>query len=126
MCVKNRGFSAGDVVRVCERDEVIRLMGSFVTIHVEYCVLVCVRLGLGGNMQVGDPLELGGVGFGVDVGRDVGVANEEVGGPGGSVGLGAGTRMVMPITLPYGWCQVSFSSGKDHVVALRMRMLTWD
>ena len=45
---------------------------------------------------------------------------------GGSVGRGAGTRMVMPTTLPYGWCQVSFSSRKGLGVTLRMRMLTWD
>ena len=31
-------------------------------------------------MQVGDPLDLDGVGFGVDFGRDVDVANEKAGG----------------------------------------------
>lgn len=65
---------------MCERYEAMCRMGSFVTVHVKYCVLVRVRLGLDGNMQVGDPRELGGVGFGVDVGRDVGVTNEEAGG----------------------------------------------
>ena len=80
MCIKSGSFTAGGAVRVCERDEAMRWMGSFVTVHVKYCILVCVRLVLDGNMQVGDPRELGGVGVGVDGGRDVGVANEEAGG----------------------------------------------